>query len=159
LPGIPLAIATGVPVTLIDSIGKKARFLASALRELGLAGEALVARAEELAHDAGYRERFRTATARAVASAPAVLELTVPFLAIGGRLLMQRGAFPDAERHAVADAAPMLGGRLAEERVLGGERRLVVVEKAGPCPGRFPRRAGVPAKRPLCFPANALASR
>lgn len=151
VPGIPLALATGVPVTLIEPIRKRAAFLRAALEALGLAGEVVATRAEDAAHDPGYREHFGCATARAVASAPAVAELTVPFLAVGGRALLQRGSLAAVERDAVADAALVLGAALIEERVLGGERRLLVLEKRSATGPRFPRKNGVPAKRPLCL--------
>jgi len=151
LPGIPLAIATGVRVTLVEAIAKKAAFLTRALAELGLAGEAVADRAERLGRDPAFRERFRVATARAVSSAPAVAELTLPFLAMGGRALLQRGALDAAERQALEDAAPMLGGRVAGERPAGGDRRILIVEKVDPTPPRFPRREGIPEKRPLCL--------
>ena len=151
LPGIPLALATGVRVTLVDAVKKKVAFLTRALEELGLEGEAIDARAEVLGHDPAYRGLFLTATARAVASAPTVAELTVPFLAIGGRALLQRGALEDRERDATRDAALVLGATLAEERLLGGERRILLLEKTAETQGRFPRRNGIPDKRPLCF--------
>jgi 16S rRNA (guanine527-N7)-methyltransferase len=151
LPGIPLALATGQRVVLVDSIKKKVTFLARALAELGLEGEAVAARAESLAHDPAYRERFRCATARAVSTAPTVAELAVPFLAVGGRALLQRGAFEERERHAVTDAALMLGAAFVEERPIGGDRRILVLAKRAPTQGRFPRRDGIPEKRPLCF--------
>jgi 16S rRNA (guanine527-N7)-methyltransferase len=151
VPGIPLALATGARVVLLEPIKKRAAFLRSALEALGLDGEALDARAEDAARDPAYREAFRTATARAVSTAPAVAELTVPFLALGGRALLQRGALEERERHAVADAALVLGAEVVEERQLEGERRIVVLEKRGPTSPRFPRKNGVPTKRPLCF--------
>ena len=151
LPGIPLALATGAPVVLVEPIKKRATFLASALTTLGLEGEVVAARAEDAAREASLRERFGSATARAVASAPAVAELTVPFLAIGGRALLQRGTLAPGEREAVADAALVLGAELVEERQLEGERRLLILEKRTPTSPRFPRRSGVPAKRPLCL--------
>lgn len=151
LPGIPLALATGVSVTLVDAIGKKVAFLERAIAALGLDGAAIVARAERLGHDPAYRGRFRVATARAVSTAPTVAEFTLPLLAVGGKALLQRGVLERAERQAVEDAAPMLGGRFVEERPLDGERRLVVIEKVAATPGRFPRRDGIPAKRPLCL--------
>lgn len=151
LPGIPLAIATGVPVVLVDAVRKKAAFLALALEALHLAGGAYAARAETLGRDPAFRGRFRCATARAVASAPTVTELALPFLEIGGRALLQRGSLDERERSAVADAAPMLGGEFIEERLLGGERRLLIVVKRTATAARFPRRDGVPEKRPLCF--------
>jgi 16S rRNA (guanine527-N7)-methyltransferase len=150
VPGIPLALATGVRVTLLEPIKKRATFLAGALTQLGLEGEAVAGRAEDVARDPAYRERFGTATARAVSSAPTVAELTVPFLAVGGRALLQRGALETPERNAVTDAALVLGAELVEERSLDGERRVLVLEKRTPTGPRFPRKNGVPAKRPLC---------
>jgi 16S rRNA (guanine527-N7)-methyltransferase len=151
LPGIPLAIATGQPVVLVDSARKKAMFLTRALTELGLDGEAVAARAESLGHDPAYRDRFRCATARAVSTAPTVAELTVPFLGVGGRALLQRGVLDERERRAVTDAAPMLGADVVEERLLGGDRRILILVKRTPTQQRFPRRDGIPEKRPLCL--------
>jgi 16S rRNA (guanine527-N7)-methyltransferase len=151
VPGIPLALATGAAVTLVEPIGKRAAFLRTALSTLGLEGTVVAARAEDAARDPGLREQFQTATARAVASGPAVAELTVPFLAVGGRALLQRGELTARERDAVADAAFVLGAELVEERSVGGERRILVLAKRSPTGPRFPRRNGVPAKRPLCL--------
>jgi 16S rRNA (guanine527-N7)-methyltransferase len=151
LPGIPLAIATGARLLLVEPTVKKAAFLENAMRECGLAGEVLAARAEVAARDPGFREQFAFATARAVASAPTVAELTVPFLRLGGRALLQRASMEPRERQALEDAAPMLGAALVEERMLEGERRILVLEKQSPTGHRFPRRNGVPEKRPLCL--------
>jgi 16S rRNA (guanine527-N7)-methyltransferase len=151
LPGIPLAIATGAELLLIETTAKKAAFLAEALAELGLAGTVEAERAELVARDPRYREQYGSATARAVASAPAVAELTVPFLRIGGQALLQRGNLDEFERQALTDAAPMLGARFAAERPLEGARRILILEKMEATPQRFPRRAGVPEKRPLCL--------
>jgi 16S rRNA (guanine527-N7)-methyltransferase len=151
LPAIPLAIASGLPVTMIESTGKKARFLAETLSTLGLAGEVIVERAEVAAREDRLRERFASGTARAVASAPAVAELLSPFIAIGGAAVLQRGAMGERERNALGDAALVLGSRVEEERLLDGNRRLIVLRKVAGTPERFPRRPGVPRKRPLCF--------
>jgi 16S rRNA (guanine527-N7)-methyltransferase len=151
LPGIPLALATAARVTLLEPIKKRAAFLRSALAALSLDGEVVAERAEEAGRDPTYRERFATATARAVAGAPTVAELTVPFLALTGRALLQRGSLEPPERNALADAALVLGAELVEERGLGGERRLLILEKRAPTSPRFPRKNGVPAKRPLCL--------
>jgi 16S rRNA (guanine527-N7)-methyltransferase len=151
VPGIPLALASGAAVTLLEPIGKRAAFLGAAVAALGIDATVLAERAEEAAREPALRERFRTATARGVASAPTVAELTVPFLEIGGRALLQRGSLDVAQRHAIADAALVLGAELVEERPLDGERRLLVLVKRGPTGPRFPRRNGVPAKRPLCL--------
>lgn len=150
VPGIPLALATGVRVTLLEPIKKRASFLAAALAQLGLDGEVVAGRAEEVARNPVYREQFRTATARAVSSAPTVAELTVPFLALRGRALLQRGSLETTERNALSDAALVLGAELVEQRPLDGERRILVLEKRAPTSPRFPRKNGIPAKRPLC---------
>ena len=116
-------------------------------------------RAEDAARDRALRECFATATARAVSTAPTVLELTVPFLRIGGRAVLQRGRFDDAERTATQDAALVLGAALREEvrfaETPGDERRLLLVVKEKATGQRFPRRAGIPAKRPLCYGPGA----
>ena len=150
LPAIPLAIVTGAEVTLIESVVKKTVFLKAALADLGLSGRVIPERAEHVAQDPEFRERFQSGTARAVSSPSTVAELLVPFLALGGRAILQRGAFPQSERDALADAAMMLGARVSEERELEGDRRIVLLEKTEPTPQRFPRRAGIPEKRPLC---------
>jgi 16S rRNA (guanine527-N7)-methyltransferase len=151
LPGIPLAIVTGARVVLVEPTAKKAAFLERTLLALGLQGEAIAERAEVVARDERFREQFAFATARAVSRAPTVAELTVPFLRLGGRALLQRTVMEARERQALEDAAPMLGAGLVEERVLAGDRRVLVLEKIRPTEQRFPRRNGVPEKRPLCF--------
>jgi 16S rRNA (guanine527-N7)-methyltransferase len=151
LPAIPLAIVTGCPVTLVESITKKAAFLEAAIGTLGLSGHVIPQRAELAGRDPDLRERFGSATARAVSTAPTVLELVVPFLKVGGVAVLQRGKMDARERNAVADAAPMLGAELSEEISLNGARRILLVRKTASTPTRFPRRAGVPEKRPLCF--------
>jgi 16S rRNA (guanine527-N7)-methyltransferase len=151
LPGIPLALATAAPVTLLEPIKKRAAFLRTARAALAVDGSVVAERAEDAARNPLYRGQFSSATARAVGSAPTVAELAVPFLALAGRALLQRGALEPVERNAVADAALVLGAQLDEERVLDGERRILVLEKQAPTSPRFPRRNGIPAKRPLCL--------
>lgn len=151
LPAIPLAIATGIPVTLVESTTKKAAFLEAVLGTLGLEGRVIPQRAELAGRDPGLRDTFACATARAVSSAPTVLELTAPFLRVGGVAVLQRGRMEQRERNAAADAASMLGAELFEEIALDGERRLLLVKKTAPTPQRFPRRTGIPEKRPLCL--------
>jgi 16S rRNA (guanine527-N7)-methyltransferase len=87
-----------------------------------------------------------------VSSAPTVAELTVPFLSPGGQALLQRGSLTPDERNAVSDAALVLGAELIEERPIDGERRLLILRKTTPTGPRFPRKNGIPAKRPLCLP-------
>jgi 16S rRNA (guanine527-N7)-methyltransferase len=151
LPAIPLAIATGIPVTLVESVTKKAAFLEAAIGTLHLGGQVIPQRAELAGRDPDLRERFGSATARAVSTAPTVLELVVPLLKIGGLAVLQRGKMDERERNAVVDAAPMLGAQLLEEVLLEGDRRILLLRKTTATPSRFPRRPGVPEKRPLCF--------
>jgi len=150
-PGIPLAIAAGVRVTLVEPIGKKAAFLAATLRACELDGEAIAERAEVVARDARYREAFDRATARAVSRAPTVAELTLPLIRVGGRALLQRGAMDAHERQALDDAVPMLGARVVDDVRVSDGLQIVVLEKITPIGERFPRRNGVPEKRPLCW--------
>jgi 16S rRNA (guanine527-N7)-methyltransferase len=150
LPAIPVAIATGVRVTLIEATGKKARFLQRMLETFGLAGEVVAERAEAAARDARLRDAFASGTARAVATAPAIAELLLPFIKPGGVAILQRGRMDARERAALADAALVLAAEVGEEHALAGERRIVLVRKSGPTPLRFPRRTGVPERRPLC---------
>lgn len=151
LPAIPIAIVTGVAVTMVESMTKKAAFLESVVAQLGLEGSVVPERAEIAARHDDLRERFACATARAVSGASTVLELALPFVRVGGRAVLQRGKLDDRERNAITDAAPMLGGEVAEEVSLDGERRIVLLRKIAPTPQRFPRRTGVPEKRPLCM--------
>lgn len=149
-PAIPVAIASNVQSTLIETTVKKARFLEGLPDALGIEVTILAERAEVAAHSADLREAFASATCRAVTSASASLELTLPFLRPGGVAVLQRGGMEPAERTAVEDAALILGGRLEDEIPVEGVRRILLVRKVAPTPLRYPRRAGVPDRRPLC---------
>ena len=151
LPAIPLGIVTGARVTLVETTLKKARFLEEMLAEFNLEGEVIAERVEVAAHSERLREKFRTGTARAVSSAPTVAELLLPFVEVGGRLVLQRGSMDERETNALNDAALMLGGAVRETITLDGERRIVLVDKVSPTQSRFPRRIGIPEKRPLCY--------
>lgn len=151
LPAIPIAVAAKVPVTMVESTTKKAAFLEAVLGTLHLEGRVIPQRAELAGRDPALREQFACATARAVSSAPTVVELTAPFLRVGGVVVLQRGRLDERERNAVVDAAPMLGATLFDEIALDGERRILLVRKVAATSDRFPRRTGVPEKRPLCF--------
>ncbi|HEV3157699.1 MAG TPA: 16S rRNA (guanine(527)-N(7))-methyltransferase RsmG [Candidatus Baltobacteraceae bacterium] len=150
-PGIPLAIATGVRMTLVESVLKKARFLREVVEDLGLDAQVLSERAEEVGQRPEHRECYASATARAVGPLPTVMELTVPFLSIGGVAILQRGTIDPTERTAATDAALVLGAHIIDEIPLGDHRSLILVEKRTATSLRFPRRAGIPAKRPLCL--------
>jgi 16S rRNA (guanine527-N7)-methyltransferase len=150
-PAIPAAIVTGEPVTLVEAAAKKARFLESVLQELRLVGTVIGERAERAARSAKLRESFASGTARAIGTAPTVAELLLPFIAIDGLAVLQRGRADAAELRSLEDAALMLGGEVEGHKVSGdGARRLIFIRKVRPTPDRFPRRTGIPAKRPLC---------
>lgn len=150
LPAIPLAIVTGVPVTMVETTLKKARFLEKALEELGLVGRVVAERAEIAAHDPSLREMFVTGTARAVSSAPTVAELLLPFIAVGGQAVLQRGGIDPREYNALADAALILGGEVVT-KAPNASKSVILVEKRSKTPIKYPRRVGIPSKKPLCY--------
>jgi 16S rRNA (guanine527-N7)-methyltransferase len=153
LPGLPLKIARpSLNVTLVEADQAKAAFLVRACAALGLRDvEVLARRAEEVGRDALYRESFDVAVARAVAPMPVLAELCLPLVRVGGRLLAQKTETEDLD--AAARAIDALGGALS--RVVGAPsaaRRsgtVVIVDKVRPTPVAYPRRPGVPSRRPL----------
>lgn len=155
-PGLPMRIARpDLALSLIEATGKKAAFLEGLVERLGLDGVTVVrARAEELAHDAAHRAAYGLALARAVAPLPTLVELSLPFLRVGGYLATPKGS---ATSHEVVDAAAALqacGGRVELLQPLdvegpGPAPIMVLVRKVAETPDRYPRRPGVPAKRPL----------
>ena len=149
LPGIPVAITSGAETVLLEATQKKAKFLTETIEALGLNIRVVSARAEDAGRDPLWREQFQSATIRAVASAPAALELAAPFLATGGLAVLQRGPAEPGEAEALSLAAGESACKVESEVQLDGERRLVLIRKTGPTPGRFPRRSGVAQKRPL----------
>src|SRR2546421_892422 len=153
LPGLPLKIARpSLDVTLVEADQAKAAFLVQACASLDLEGvEVLARRAEEVGHDERYRESFDVAVARAVAPMPVLVELCLPLVRIGGRLLAQK---TDKEPIKAAERAiEVLGGSRA--RVVPARsavRRtgtLVIVEKVRLTPAPYPRRPGLPRRKPL----------
>ncbi len=155
-PGLPLKIACPeIDLALLDSIRKKTVFLEHLTRVLGLTGvEVLTGRAEELGRDPSRRESYDVVTSRAVAELCTLVELCLPLTRVGGRLIAQKKDGIDDELRAADRAISILGGRLLPLRRyqlpgLTEPRLLVVVEKVVLTPPQYPRRAGVPEKRPL----------
>ena len=155
-PGIVLKIARPeIEVTLLEATGKKAEWLRATVDELGLGGITAVAeRAETLGHHARHRERYDVSVARAVAPLAALCELCLPFVRVGGRFVAQKSATGALEEvPAAARAFELLGGRVREvlpvEHTALPNRTLVVVEKVRETPAQYPRRPGMPTKRPL----------
>ncbi len=153
-PGVPLAIVwPGLRLTLLEATQKKARFLQTLVEELALPGAHVVAqRAEEAAHQPLLRERFDLALARAVAPLPALAELGLPFLRLGGVLAAVKGSHLDAELREAQGAIRRCGGGLARVLPLLGEAgplRVALIPKGRPTPPELPRRAGLPQHEPL----------
>jgi 16S rRNA (guanine527-N7)-methyltransferase len=156
IPGLPIAIARPeVDVTLLEATGKKAGFLERMARELGLANVLVLnARAEDAARDPAHRGLYALALARAVAPLRVLLELAVPFLVTGGVLAAPKGSGARGEVQEAAAALEELHAEVEETRPLvngapGPSPTLVVVRKVGETPERYPRRPGIPSKRPL----------
>lgn len=155
-PGVPLKIACpALNVTLVEATGKKADFCRHIVSLLRLEGvEVLHARAEEVGHMPGHRQAYDWALARAVAPLPVLAEYLLPLLRLGGQVIAQKGESGPAEAQQAEDALRMLGGTLrqllpVELPGVAETRYLVVIEKTAATPGAFPRRAGMPARRPL----------
>jgi 16S rRNA (guanine527-N7)-methyltransferase len=156
LPGIPLKITfPAIKLVLLEATAKKADFLRHIVRELGLEDvEVVVGRAEEVARQASYREGFNLVLSRAVAALPTLAELTLPFCSIGGGFIAQKKGNIDEEISRAGRAISLLGGNLREVKKvaitsLPNERYLVVIDKLSPTPEHYPRRPGIPARRPL----------
>lgn len=155
-PGLPLKICLPeMSLTLVDSVGKKANFLSHVVTLLKLEGARVInARAEELAHLPEERERYDVVVARAVSRLAVVAELCLPFCRVGGRVIAPKKGDLAGEMEEGRYAVEKMGGRYGELvpirlSLLEGGRYLVVMEKVSPTPSQYPRRAGVPAKRPL----------
>ena len=153
LPGLPLQIVRpDLKVTLIEADQAKAAFLVRACAELELSGVEVVARrAEEAGHDPLYREAFDVAVARALAPMPVLAELCLPLVRVGGRLLAQKTDKEEVER--AQRVIESLGGELESVQSARSTARwsgtVVVVRKARSTPRGYPRRPGVPERKPL----------
>jgi 16S rRNA (guanine527-N7)-methyltransferase len=153
-PGLPLALARlDCAVTLLEAAGKKCQFLEAAVAVTDSSATVLHGRAEDLGHDPAHRAAYDVAVARAVAPMATLVELLLPFLRVGGTAVAMKGGGAADEVAQARAALDVLCGRHARTVTyeLPGlaPRHLVVIEKTAPTPARFPRRPGVPARRPL----------
>jgi 16S rRNA (guanine527-N7)-methyltransferase len=162
-PGLPLKIVCpGLRLTLLEATGKKVGFLEHIVSCLELEGvEVIKGRAEELGRHVAHREGYDLALARAVAELPVLVEYALPFCRLGGLFVAQKGAEADAEAEAAEGAIATLGGFLRcivhlELPYLAESRSLVVIEKIAPTPKKYPRRPGIPSKRPLQPPISNI---
>jgi 16S rRNA (guanine527-N7)-methyltransferase len=159
LPGIPIKIAQPtLGTTLVESTAKKARFLRHAVERLGLfeGVEVLDGRVEEVARARGYRGVYDVVTVRAVARLSVVAEYCVPLLRVGGHVISMKARIQAEELSEGERAAKRLGAEVSEvlqvphlPEVGPKERRLVILEKVRDTPKEYPRKVGVPAKKPL----------
>ncbi|MFO7538281.1 MAG: 16S rRNA (guanine(527)-N(7))-methyltransferase RsmG [Chloroflexota bacterium] len=156
LPGLPLKILyPGLRLTLVDSVAKKTDFLQIVVDELGLADVlVLTERAEVIGRLPQHRAQYDWATARAVAELRVLLEYLLPLCRPGGRVLAQKGESAAQEVAAATQALHLLGGKVdsVQPVQLPGHTQthyLIVVTKQAATSDRYPRRVGIPAKRPL----------
>ncbi len=153
LPGLPLRIVRPeLELVLVESDRDKAAFLVRACAELGLDGvEVVDRRAEDAGRDPRYREAFDVCVARALAAMPVLAELCLPFVRVGGRLVAQKTEAEDVA--AARSAIEKLGGGpplvIAAPSAARRSGTVVVVEKVRATPDAYPRRPGVPARKPL----------
>ena len=144
-PGIPLKIACPeIKLTLVEATRKKTEFLQHIIRILDLKDtEVIWARAEKIAHQEKYREKFDLAVARAVAGLNTLCEFCLPFVKTGGKFIALKGQKAEAEAKAAEKAIQILGGRLKQSGPI------TIIEKIAPTPPQYPRPAGMAKKSPL----------
>ncbi len=155
-PGLPLKLVfPGMTLALLDSVAKKTSFLTHLVEALGPEGvEVYTGRAENLAHRPDLRESFDAVLSRGVARMQVLMELALPFCKDGGIAVTHKKGDIGPEVAASIHAMEVLGGQVREARGVDVEglrdgRVLVVVDKVKPTPAKFPRRPGLPVKRPL----------
>ncbi len=150
-PGVPLAIACPTArITLLDSLGKRMKWLESVLPTLGVNAQCVTARAEEYVAD--HRESYDFATSRAVARLNILLELTAPYVKVGGAVLAMKGAAAREELAECGNAIRQLGLKLEavkEYPIDGTNHAVIVLRKVAPTPPRYPRRFAQIKKSPL----------
>ena len=150
-PGVPLAIACPeAKVTLLDSLGKRVKWLEQILPQLGIHAECVTARAEEAV--ASRRESYDFATSRAVARLNILLELTAPYVKVGGAVLAMKGAAAKEELSECAGAMKKLGLKLEDVRefpIDGTSHAVIVLRKIAPTPKQYPRRYAKIKQSPL----------
>ena len=150
-PGVPIAIASPTTsVTLLDSLGKRMTWLETVLPQLGVSAECVTARAEEAV--ATRRESYDFATSRAVARLNILLELTAPYVKVGGAVLAMKGAAAKEELAEAGSAIAKLGLKLEEVREFPMDdttHAVIVLRKVKPTPPKYPRRYAKIKQAPL----------
>lgn len=154
-PSVPLAILReDIDFTLVESVGKKCSFIREVKERLDLKNVTILnARAEDIAKDKNYRERYDYAIARAVARINTLCEYLLPFVKVGGSAVLWKGEGYKEELEEAKNAVAVLGGK--EKEIINyslseyGQRYLVVIEKASSTPPKYPRGQGKEKKCPL----------
>lgn len=154
-PSLPMKIlCPEIEVTIIDSLNKRITFLNLLAEELGLTGVHFYhGRAEDFGQDKDFRAKFDLVTARAVARMQILSELTIPFLKVGGQLIALKAAAADEELIEAKNALAQLFAKVSlnhnYELPNGDGRHMTIVDKKKETPNKYPRRAGLPSKKPL----------
>ena len=150
-PGVPVKIACpGVKLTLLDSLGKRMAWLETILPQLGVEAECVTARAEEAV--VSRRESYDIATSRAVARLNILLELTAPYVKVGGKVLAMKGTAAREELAEAKNAIKRLGlkvDKIEEFPVDGTAHTVIVLRKVSPTPPQYPRRYAKIKQAPL----------
>lgn len=152
VPGIPIAVMrSSVQVVLLEALRRKAAFLELAIREVGLPNVTVLnARAEDIGRDPEHRQHYDAVTARALAPLRVLVEYALPLLRVGGVAVFPKGAGAADEVDAAAKALRVLGAQAEAHGSLSRRASpVVVVRKIAPTPPEYPRRPGVPSRRPL----------
>ena len=154
-PSLPMKIIfPELDVTIIDSLNKRITFLSNLTEKLKMTNVTLLhGRAEDFGQDKNYRGQFDFVTARAVAKLSVLTEFTLPFLKKNGQLLSLKAAKFDEELAEAKHAIAVLGGKFDRQIDYklpnDDERHIAVIEKKKETPNKYPRKAGIPAKKPL----------
>ncbi|MBN1231108.1 MAG: 16S rRNA (guanine(527)-N(7))-methyltransferase RsmG [Anaerolineales bacterium] len=155
-PGIPLKILSPeIKLTLVDSVGKKTRFLSLVCDTLGFTNvDVITMRAEEIGRLAEHRERYDWAIARALAPMPVLSEYLLPLVKVGGFMLAQKGSNAENEVQESKNAIGILGGKLKTIKPVtldesAESHNLVVLEKIKPTSDIYPRPVGIPSRKPI----------
>ena len=153
-PSIPLKILyPHLEVTIVDSLNKRIKFLNLLQEELRLTNCNFIhARAEEVGQDKNFRESFEIVTARAVARLNVLVELCLPLVKKGGCFLSLKAQKAEEETNEAINAIKLLGGKLEQDiefDLEGEERHILEIRKTKETPNKYPRKAGLPNKKPL----------
>lgn len=156
-PSLPLKIAfPQLKVTIVDSLNKRIAFLEELVAKLGLQDVSLVHdRAETFsAKKSSHREQYDVVTARAVARLSVLSELCLPAAKVGGEFIAYKASAAPTELQQGGAAIKKLGGEVSKKvaltlPVIDEERNIIVIDKVKPTPGKYPRRPGLPNKKPI----------